>query len=146
MQVVLWVKSLHILSVMAWMAGLWYLPRLFIYHTEALSKKKNYTCQTFSKMERRLLAFIMLPAMLLSWLSGFGLILISNNWQLTQGWFHVKLLAVVFMTCYNFYLILCYTSLGEGRASHSGKFFRVLNEIPTFLAAVIVIMVVVRPL
>lgn len=141
----LWLKSIHLVAVMAWMAGLWYLPRLFVYHTEAAKNKEKYTCLLLSKMERRLIKIITLPALFLTWISGLGLLAIGGSWYLTQGWFHVKLLAVVFMTCYNGYLLFCFAHFSKGKVKHSGKFFRVINEIPTFLVIIIVVMVVVRP-
>lgn len=139
----LWVKALHVISVISWMAGLLYLPRLFVYHCEAqVGTDKS---ETLKVMERRLLRAIMNPAMLASWLFG-GLMLINMREQLMEpGWLHVKLACVVAMTVAHMLMAGWRRAFAEDRNTRGHKFYRTANEVPTVLMIVIVIMVVVQP-
>lgn len=137
-----WVKALHVISVIAWMAGMLYLPRLFVYHSVAeIGSEKS---ETFKVMERRLLRGIMNPAMIASWL--FGLWMIIGGWvSFSEGWLHAKLLFVLLLTgCHG--MLAKYTRLfAQDKNTKPQKFFRIINEVPTVLMIVIVILVVVKP-
>jgi|TARA_B100001964_G_scaffold52357_1_gene59280 putative membrane protein len=139
----LWIKALHIISAIAWMAGLLYLPRLFVYHTQALPGSDK--SETFKIMERRLLYFIMAPAMLASALFG-GLLLVDFG-ALTQGqgWLHGKLFLVALLLVIHFMMGRWRRRFAENANSHSEKFFRIVNEAPTLLMIGIVILAVVKP-
>jgi protoporphyrinogen IX oxidase len=133
-------KTLHIIAVISWMAGLLYLPRLFIYHFEA----KNETSETFKIMERRLFWFIMTPAMLVTLVTGF--ILAGEINAFSQKWFHVKLLFVLALAISHFYMQSFMDSFAKDERPKSTRFFRLFNEIPTLLMIFIVIFVVFKPL
>jgi len=137
-------KSLHLISVISWMAGLLYLPRIFVYHAENSSEKK--TSEIFKTMERKLFFYIMTPAMILSWI--FGLILIHNIGfqQIGQTWMVLKIVFVLLLTLYHFYLgkILNQFNINQNKRSH--KFYRYINEIPTILLILIVFVVIFKPL
>ncbi|MDA9687654.1 protoporphyrinogen oxidase HemJ, partial [Candidatus Pelagibacter sp.] len=122
-------KSLHLIAVISWMAGLLYLPRIFVYHVENL-KNKN-TSDVFEIMERRLYVYIMRPAMILTWL--FGIILIYNIGLQTFSfmWLQIKLILVILLSGYHEYLGKCMKSLKSGTNTKSSKFFRIINEVPT---------------
>ena len=137
-------KSLHLISVISWMAGLLYLPRIFVYHVENL-KDKN-TSLVFKTMERKLYFYIMTPAMILTWL--FGLILISSLGLevLSATWIKLKLLLVILLTLYHFYLSKLLGDLKVDRNTKSSKFFRIINEAPTILLILIVFIVVFKPI
>ena len=137
----LWLKALHIIAVIAWMAGMLYLPRLFVYH--ATAKPRSKLSETLKTMERRLLNFIMTPAMLVTWMVGIVLLL-QGQW-LGAGWFHVKFVAVVAMTVLHGLFARWVNEFRVDRNKHSDKFYRIINEIPTTLLIVIVILVVVKP-
>jgi protoporphyrinogen IX oxidase len=137
----LWLKALHIIAVIAWMAGMLYLPRLFVYH--ATAKPRSKLSETLKTMERRLLNFIMMPAMLVTWMVGIVLLL-QGQW-LGAGWFHVKFVAVVAMTVLHGLFARWVNEFRVDRNKHSDKFYRIINEIPTALLIVIVILVVVKP-
>ena len=138
------VKALHIIAVIAWMAGLFYLPRLFVYHADA--KPGSELSETFKVMERRLLKAIMNPAMLASWALGlwlafgFGVI----DWS-SDGWFHAKLLLVVALTVFHMVLGRWRKDFDADRNTKSNRFYRVANEVPTLLLIGIVLLVIVRP-
>ncbi|PIW26025.1 MAG: protoporphyrinogen oxidase HemJ [Rhodospirillales bacterium CG15_BIG_FIL_POST_REV_8_21_14_020_66_15] len=138
-----WIKALHVIGVMAWMAGLFYLPRLFVYHADA--EPGSDKSETFKVMERRLMRAIMNPAMVASVV--FGLVLMAASgpaiWQTL--WFPVKAAAVVGMLVVHVFLGKWRRAFAEDRNAHSGRFFRVVNEVPTVLMIVIVVMVVVQP-
>ncbi len=136
-----WVKALHVISVIAWMAGLLYLPRLMVYH--AVSAPGSEQSETFKVMERRLLKAIMTPAMLSSWLFGLWTMWEIQAWQ--QGWFHVKLLLVVVMSAFHGFCAVWVREFAADSRRRKQRFFRFMNEIPTLLMVVIVIMVVVKP-
>lgn len=137
----LWIKAFHILSVIAWMAGLLYLPRLFAYHHQTIPGNEDFN--RFCVMERRLLKIIMMPAMLSSYLFGVLLIAIVDPWF--GGWFHVKLLMIFFLTGFHVHLAIWAKQFAKGEKPRSEKFFRAMNEIPFILAIIIVIMAVVKP-
>jgi len=139
----LWIKAFHIIAVISWMAGLLYLPRLFVYHSavDAYSDQS----ETFKTMERRLLRVIMNPAMVISLV--LGLILIANSYpEITfDGWFHIKMLGVIGLIVVHMKLAKIRKNFELNINKHSHKYFRYLNEIPTVLMVIVVIMVIVRP-
>ena len=137
-------KSLHLITVISWMAGLLYLPRIFVYHAENL-KDKN-TSLIFKMMERKLYFYIMTPAMVLTWI--FGLILISflGFEALSTSWIKLKLLLVVLLTLYHFYLSRLLSDFKLDQNTKSSKFFRIINEVPTILLIFIVFIVVFKPI
>jgi putative membrane protein len=137
----LWIKALHIISVIAWMAGMLYLPRLFVYH--AAAEPGSPQSETFKIMERRLLRAIMTPAMIASWL--FGVILVFRGGWLAAGWFHVKLVLVLAMTVMHGLLSHWTRDFAFDRNQRSQKFYRIANEIPTVLLIAIVILATVKP-
>lgn len=139
----LWVKALHVISVIAWMAGLLYLPRLFIYHCDA--EIGSPQSETFKVMERRLLRAIMNPAMIASLVLGVLLIAHLGAELLSQGWFHVKILCLLIMMGMHMKMGAWRRAFAEDRNTHSTKFYRWMNEVPTVLMIVIVIMVIVQP-
>lgn len=136
----LWIKAFHIIAVIAWMAGIFYLPRLFVYHVETTNID---TKKTFIIMEHKLYKIIMQPSMHLSLLLGIILAMLPGTWS--SPWFHLKLLAVFFLVFFHLFLNKCRKELAEDRCTRSGRFFRIINEIPTLLLAIIVIAVVVKP-
>ena len=137
-------KSLHLISVISWMAGLLYLPRIFVYHSENSSEIK--TSEIFKIMEKKLYFYIMTPAMTLSWIFGLLLIHTIGFQQLAQSWLILKIIFVVILTIYHFYLgnVLNQFKLGQNKRSH--KFYRYINEIPTILLILIVFVVIFKPL
>lgn len=137
----LWIKAFHIVAVISWMAGMLYLPRLFVYHTTA--EPGSQQARTFEVMEHRLLTYIMTPAMGLTWI--LGIVLVLQGGFLTAGWLHAKLLAVVAMTVMHGLLGRWATDFRRGRNQHTHKFYRIINEVPTILMIFIVIMAVVKP-
>ena len=139
----LWIKALHIISVIAWMAGLLYLPRLFVYHTAA--EPGSELSETLKVMERRLLRFIMNPAMAASWLFGGFLLLAYNQDMLISGWLHAKLGFVVLLTGVHMAMGRWRREFAEDRNFRSRKFYRIANEAPTVLMIGIVVFVVVQP-
>ena len=144
MNIYLFFKSLHLISVISWMAGLLYLPRIFVYHAENSSEKK--TSEIFKTMERKLFYYIMTPAMILSWIFGVILIHVIGFQELGQTWMILKIIFVIILTLYHFYLgkILVQFKIDQNVYSH--KFYRFINEIPTLLLILIVFVVVFKPL
>lgn len=140
-QYYLWLKALHVLSIIAWMAAILYLPRLMVYHVAAPVGSLQY--ETFKVMERRLLRAIGTPAMISSWVFGLALIWVTQAW--TAGWFHAKLAAVLGLTAVHMYLARAVRTFADDRNAHGDRFYRVVNEIPTLLMIVAVIMVIVKP-
>ena len=138
----LYIKAFHIIAVISWMAGLLYLPRLFVYHAE--TAKGSPQSETFKIMERRLLKYITTPAMVVSWALGLYLAFSVIDWS-ADGWFHLKLVLVVLLSAYHGALAKWTREFGEDRNTHSSRFYRVANEIPTVLMLGIVILAVVRP-
>ena len=137
-------KSLHLIAVISWMAGLLYLPRIFVYHTENLTNEK--ISLIFKTMERKLYFYIMMPAMILTWV--FGLILIFNlGFEILSAlWVQLKLLLVVLLTLYHFYLAQLLGDFKLDQNTKSSKFFRIINEVPTILLISIVFVVIFKPI
>ena len=137
-------KSLHLIAVVSWMAGLLYLPRIFVYHVENFEKKQ--TTEIFEVMEIRLYFYIMRPTMVLSWIFGITLILIVGFETFSFLWLQIKLALVVLLTIYHEYLGKCMRLLKSGKNKKSSKFYRIINEIPTILLILIVFIVIFKPL
>lgn len=136
-----WVKALHAISIIAWMAGLLYLPRLYVYHTRvAVGSEQS---ELFKVMERRLLRAIMNPAMIASWIFGLWLMMLIEAW--TQPWFHAKLLAVILMTGAHMAMAKWRKDFEADRNQRGHKFYRIANEVPTVLMVAVVILVIVKP-
>ena len=140
-------KSIHLIAVISWTAGLLYLPRIFVYHSEAVKNNRSEDLMsTFKIMERRLFIYIMNPAMIVSWI--FGILLIHsvgvNN--LSSFWLQLKLLFVILLTIYHFFLFNCLKKFTVNNNSYSPKFFRIINEIPTVLLIAIIFVIVFKPL
>jgi putative membrane protein len=136
-----WIKALHVIAVISWMAGLLYLPRLFVYHCEAEIGSKQ--SETFKVMERRLLKAIMDPAMIAAWLAGLYLAW-SGHW-FSSGWLHGKLALVILLSGVHGFFSRCVKDFAADRNTRSQKFYRIINEMPTVLMIGIVILVVVKP-
>ena len=138
----LWLKALHIIAVICWMAVLLYLPRLFVYHVGA--ETGSVQSETFKVMERRLIRFIGMPAMAASWLFG-GLILIANPDLMAQGWMHAKLTLIIVMTGLHHVFLAWVKRFARDENVKTDRFYRIANEIPTILMIAIVILAVVKP-
>ena len=136
----LFIKSIHIISFTAWMAGMFYLPRLFVYHSEEDLDVKTY--DKFLTMEKKLIKIIMNPAMIITWLLGMLLLLINNSLEL---WILIKIFFVILMSACHGFFISCYKHFNNRSNKYTDKFFRVVNEIPTFLLIVIVFLAVFKP-
>ena len=136
-----WIKALHIIAVIAWMAGMLYLPRLFVYHCEAEIGSKQ--SETFKVMERRLMRAIINPAMIVTWLAGLYLAW-SGHW-FSSGWLHGKLALVILLSGVHGFFSRWRKDFEADRNARSQKFFRIINEVPTVLMIGIVILVVVKP-
>ena len=140
-------KSIHLIAVISWMAGLLYLPRIFVYHSESIaSKKSKDLVSTFKVMERRLFIYIMNPAMIVSWIFGFLLIYSIGFENFNTLWLKAKLLLVILLTIYHFFLFYCLRKFTEDINSYSSRFYRIMNEIPTILLILIILIVVFKPL
>jgi protoporphyrinogen IX oxidase len=137
----LWIKAFHIIAVIAWMAGMLYLPRLFVYHAGAAVGSEQ--SETFKTMEQRLYKFIMTPAMIVTWL--LGIVLVLQGQFLGSTWFHIKIVLVLAMTLNHGLLGHWGHEFDYDRNAHSAKFYRIANEIPTVLLIGIVILAVVKP-
>lgn len=137
-----WVKALHVISIIAWMAGLLYLPRLYVYH--AVATPGSEALETFKVMERRLLRAIMNPAMIASWVFGIAMIVMIPDW-FKQGWLHAKLLFVVGLTASHMLMARWRKDFEADRNTRPQRFFRIWNEVPTLLMIGIVIFVIVKP-
>jgi putative membrane protein len=137
-------KSLHLIAVISWMAGLLYLPRIFVYHAE--NPKDKNTSSIFKTMEKKLYFYIMTPAMILTWV--FGLILISSlGFEVfSTTWIKLKLLLVILLTLYHFYLSKLLSDFNLDQNNKSSKFFRIINEVPTVLLILIVFIVIFKPI
>ena len=145
MDVYLYVKAFHVIAVIAWMAGMFYLPRLYVYHVGAAPGSE--LSETLKVMENRLLRFIINPAMIASWILGLILIFAFDVIDLrTSGWLHVKLTAVVLLTVLHIFLAKWRKDFAADRNTRSARFYRLINEVPTVLLIIIVIMVVVKPM
>lgn len=141
MSLYLWVKALHVVAIISWMAALLYLPRLFVYHTAA--ERGSVQSETFKVMERRLLRAIATPAMLVAWASGLTLAWLAGFWS--APWLHLKLTAVVLLSAIHMALARWVRRFGDDDNRHSARFFRMVNEVPTVLMIAIVIFVIVKP-
>lgn len=137
----LWIKALHVLAVISWMAGLLYLPRLFVYHAGA--EPGSQTSETFKVMERRLMKAIMTPAMIVTWLT--GLYLAWSSFGFLGGWLHAKIALVLVMSACHGLMVRWLKDFAADRNSRKGTFFRVANEVPTLLMVGIVVLVIVKP-
>jgi putative membrane protein len=137
----LWIKAFHVIAVIAWMAGMLYLPRLFVYH--AAAEPGSAQSETFKTMEHRLLRFIMTPAMIAAWLLGIALV-VQGGW-IGASWFHAKFALVVVMTITHGLFSHWTRDFAHDRNSRSPKFYRIANEIPTAILILIVILAVVKP-
>ena len=137
-------KSLHLIAVISWMAGLLYLPRIFVYHVE--NKNDQNISNVFKVMERKLYFYIMMPAMVLSWI--FGLLLISSIGfdQLVNKWLEIKLILVLILTIYHLFLGVCLKKFSIDKNTYSSKFYRIFNEVPTILLILIVFIVIFKPI
>ena len=136
-----WIKALHVIAVISWMAGMLYLPRLFVYHCEAETGSKQ--SETFKLMERRLLKAIINPAMIVTWLAGLYLAWAGHFF--VASWFHGKLLLVLLLSGVHGFFSRCVKDFAADRNTKSQKFYRIINEVPTILMVGIVILVVVKP-
>ena len=138
---VLWVKALHIISVIAWMAGMLYLPRLFVYHAEAT--RGSEASEIFKVMERRLLKAIVNPSMILVFLTGFTLVYLTGDWR--DGWWQAKFILVLGLAGLHGYFARCVRAFAEDRNERPAHFYRFLNEAPTILMIFVVVLAVVKP-
>ncbi len=136
-------KSLHIISFVAWMAGLLYLPRLFVYHCEEKYNTKTYN--TFLLMEKRLLKFIMTPAMIGTWFFGISLFLINIDALAFSLWFPVKFILVIILSAYQGYLSICRKKFISNTNKNSPKFYKIINEVPTIILILVVLLAVFKP-
>ena len=137
----LWVKALHIIAVIAWMAGMLYLPRLYVYHCEA--ELGSQQSETFKVMERRLLRGIATPAMLATWVFGLWMAWGIGAWS--EGWLHAKLTLVVALSAYHMAMARWVRTFAEDRNVRPARFYRIANEVPAVIMAAVVILVVVKP-
>jgi putative membrane protein len=136
-----WIKALHIIAVISWMAGMLYLPRLFVYHSAAEVGSKQ--SETFKVMEQRLLKVIINPAMIVTWLAGIYLAW-AGHWYMS-GWLGVKFLLVLALSAVHGFFAGCVRAFAADRNPHDQKFYRIINEVPTVLMILIVILVTVKP-
>jgi len=139
-----WTKVLHVISVISWMAGIFYLPRLFVHHVEQAGSS-GPTHDVFVMMELKLLRMIMNPAMLATWVFGLMLVFTPGLVDWSQGWPWVKAVMVIIMTWFHFWLGLRRKELRDGTCTITGRQFRMMNEVPTVLMIIIVAMVIARP-
>ena len=137
-------KSLHLIAVISWMAGLLYLPRIFVYHVE--NKEKKEATDIFEVMERKLFFYIMRPAMIFTWIFGLILIYLNGNEIFSQLWMQIKIVLIILLSVYNGYLGKCLVSLKNNSNTKSSKFFRIMNEVPTIMLIFIVFLVVFKPI
>ncbi len=137
-------KALHLIAIISWMAGLLYLPRIFVYHSD--TKDNQEQKETFKMMERRLFFYIMNPAMILSWIFGLLLLHSIGPENLSSLWLQTKVILVILLTIYHFFLLNCLRKFDIEQNSHSSKFYRIINEIPTVLLIIIVFLVIFKPL
>ncbi len=137
-------KSLHLIAVVSWMAGLLYLPRIFVYHVDNIEKK--VITDVFEVMEKRLFYYIMRPAMILTWVFGLILIYLNGIEIFSQLWMQIKIVMVVLLSAYNDYLGKCLLSLKNSTNTKSSKFFRIINEIPTLILIIVVFLAIFKPI
>ena len=136
-----WFLALHIIAVIAWMAGMLYLPRLFVYHTEA--KPGSESSERFKVMERRLLKAIINPSMTAVWILGLLLAWLTGAYM--DSWFHIKFVLVIILSAMHGLFVRCWRAFAEDRNTHSARFYRIVNEVPALLMVLIVILVKVKP-
>jgi putative membrane protein len=139
--IAVWIKALHVVAVISWMAGLLYLPRLFVYHAEA--ERGSKASETFKVMERRLLKAIMNPAMIVAWLTGLYIAYAFGYFR--DGWLHAKVTLVLILSAFHGYLVGRVRAFAEDRNDKRSRFYRFINEVPTLLMIGIVVLVVVKP-
>ena len=137
-------KALHLIAVISWMAGLLYLPRIFVYHAETYENREQ--SETFKLMEKRLYFYIMNPAMILSWVFGILLIHSQGIISLSLLWMKIKIGLVIILTAYHFYLLAVLKDFQTDSNTKSSKFFRIINEVPTILLIIIIFVVIFKPL
>ena len=137
-------KSLHLIAVVSWMAGLLYLPRIFVYHVE--NKEKKEATDIFEVMERKLYYYIMRPAMIFTWVYGLALIYLNGIEIFSQLWMQIKIVLIILLSAYNDYLGKCLVSLKNNSNIRSSKFFRIINEVPTIMLILIVFLVIFKPI
>ncbi|WP_435096748.1 protoporphyrinogen oxidase HemJ [Candidatus Pelagibacter bacterium nBUS_27] len=137
-------KSLHLIAVISWMAGLLYLPRIFVYHVE--NKEKKEVTDIFEVMEKKLFYYIMRPAMIFTWIFGLALIYLNGLEIFSQLWMQIKIILVILLSAYNDYLGKCLLSLKNKSNNKSSKFFRLINEIPTVVLILVVFLVIFKPI
>ena len=137
-------KSLHLIAVVSWMAGLLYLPRIFVYHVE--NKEKKEATDIFEVMEKKLFYYIMRPAMIFTWIFGLVLIYLNGIEIFSQLWMQIKIVLVILLSAYNEYLGKCIVSLKDNSNIRSSKFFRIINEVPTVMLIFIVFIVIFKPI
>ena len=137
-------KSLHLIVVVSWMAGLLYLPRIFVYHVE--NKEKKEATNIFEVMEKKLFYYIMRPAMIFTWIFGLILIYLNGIEIFSQLWMQIKIVLVLLLSAYNYYLGKCLVSLKNNSNTKSSKFFRIINEVPTIMLIFIVFIVIFKPI
>ncbi|WP_440697889.1 protoporphyrinogen oxidase HemJ [Candidatus Pelagibacter sp. HIMB1709] len=137
-------KSLHLIAVVSWMAGLLYLPRIFVYHVENNAKKE--ATDIFEVMERKLFFYIMRPAMIFTWVFGLVLIYLNGIEIFLQLWFQIKIILIVLLSAYNDFLGKCLVSLKNSTNKRSAKFFRIINEIPTVILIIVVFLAIFKPI
>jgi len=142
MDLYLSVKVIHIVAVISWMVGLFYLPRLFVYHVE---NKSYYLENTFLVMEEKLLKIIMNPSMIITWVSGIVMIWITGFESLLIFWVYIKIILVLCLSAFHGFLVTFFKNLKLGKNKKKGDFYRMVNEIPTVLLILIVILVVFKP-
>jgi len=142
MDLYLSIKVIHIVAVISWMVGLFYLPRLFVYHVE---NKSYYLEKTFLVMEEKLLKIIMNPSMIVTWVSGIVMIWITGFESLLIFWVYTKIIFVLCLSAFHGFLVSSFKNLKSGKNKKKGDFYRMVNEIPTVLLILIVILVVFKP-
>ena len=137
-------KSLHLIAVISWMAGLLYLPRIFVYHVE--NKEKKEATDIFEVMEKKLFFYIMRPAMIFTWIFGLILIYLNGIEIFSQLWMQIKIVLITLLSVYNDYLGKCLVSLKNNSNTRSSKFFRIINEIPTVILIFVIFLVIFKPI
>ena len=137
-------KSLHLISVISWMAGLLYLPRIFVYHSQYSTKP--IISDVFKTMERKLFFYIMRPAMIFTWVFGLTLIYLNGIEIFSQLWFQIKIVLVILLSAYNDYLGKCLAALKNSTNMRSAKFYRIINEIPTVILIIVVFLAIFKPI
>ena len=137
-------KSLHLIAVISWMAGLLYLPRIFVYHVE--NKEKKEATDIFEVMERKLFFYIMRPAMIFTWVFGLVLIYLNGIEIFLQLWIQMKLVLIILLSIFHEYLGKCLSSLKNNTNKRSAKYFRIINEIPTIMLILVVFIVIFKPI